>query len=112
MHYILTTRCQVRPGQMETFLRDVQQWEEDAMEAPEAPEYHALYLNRAEPSHALIVTHFGNKEHADAFAATGLLGRFHETVLSCVVDELDAQGYDLYYAAGPGGPRAVFGQDS
>ena len=112
MHYILSTQCQVRPGKMETFLRDVQQWEEDAMEVPEAPEYHAVYINRADPSHALIVTHFADKDHADAFAATGLLTGFQEKVLSCVVDDLDRVGYDLYYAAGPGGPRAVFGEET
>jgi quinol monooxygenase YgiN len=112
MHYILTARCQVRPGEMETFLRDVQQWEEDAMGAPAAPEYHALYLNRADPSHALIVTHFSNKEHADSFAGTGFLDRFRESILSCAIDHMDAEGYDLYYAAGPGGPRAIFGEES
>ena len=111
MHYILTARCQVRPGEMETFLRDVQQWEEEAMEAPEATQYHALYLNRADPSNALVITHFNNKEHADAFAATGFLDRFRESILSCAIDHVDAEEFDLYYAAGPGGPRAVFGED-
>ncbi len=111
MQYILSTQCQIRPGKMETFLRDVQRWEEDAMAAPGAPEYHAVYLNRSDPSHALIVTHFADKDHADTFAATEFLGRFHEQVLTCLVDSPDAIGYDLYYAAGPGGPRSVFGEE-
>jgi quinol monooxygenase YgiN len=112
MRYILTTRCQIQPGKMETFLRDVQQWEETASESPQAPAYHAVYLNRADPSHALIVTHFDSKEHADAFAVTRLLDRFHDMILSCVVDHPDPEGFDLYYAAGSGGPRVVFGEDS
>ena len=112
MRYILTTRCRVQPGKMETFLRDVQQWEETAMESVEPPEYHAVYLNRTDPSQALIITHFGSKAHADAFTATKLLDRFHEKILSCAVESSDAEGYDLYYAAGAGGPRIVFGEDS
>jgi quinol monooxygenase YgiN len=111
MRYILTTRCRVEPGKMETFLRDVQQWEEIALASPEAPLYHAVYLNRAEPSEALIITQFDSKERADAFAATKLLDNFHDKILSCVVESTDAEGYDLYYAAGAGGPRVVFGED-
>ena len=114
VHYVLTTRCQIQPGKMETFLRDVQQWEETALGVPDAPEYHAVYLNRADPSHALVITHFESKEHADAFAATKLLDKFHENILSCVVGHPDEEGhgYDLYYAAGPGGLHVVFGEDS
>ncbi len=112
MRYILTTRCRVQPGRMEAFLRDVQQWEETALASPQAPEHHAVYLNRADPSHALIITQFDSKERADAFAATQLLDRFHERILSCVVESTDAEGYDLYYAAGAGGPRVVFGEDA
>lgn len=112
MRYILTTRCRVQPGKMETFLRDVQHWEEVAMESTNAPGYHAVYLNRADPSHALIITHFDSQEHAEAFAATKLLDSFHEKILSCVVESSEAEGYDLYYAAGSGGPRVVFGEDS
>jgi quinol monooxygenase YgiN len=112
MRYILTTRCRVQPGKMETFLRDVQQWEENALASPEAPSYHAVYLNRADPSLALVITQFDSKERADAFAATKLLESFHERILACVVESSDAEGYDLYYAAGSGGPRVVFGQDT
>ena len=97
---------------MEAFLRDVQQWEETALESLDAPEYHAVYINRADPSYALIITHFNSKKHADAFAATKLLDSFHRKILSCVVDSSDAGGYDLYYAAGSSGPRVVFGEDS
>jgi len=82
------------------------------MGSPEAPEYHAVYLNRVDPSQALIITQFDGKERADAFTATKLLESFHERILSCVVDSTAAEGYDLYYAAGSGGPRVVFGQDT
>jgi hypothetical protein len=112
MRYILTTRCRIQPGKMKTFFRDVQQWEETAMGSSDAPEHHAVYLNRADPSEALIITQFESKERADAFAATQLLERFHERILSCAVEAADAEGYDLYYAAGAGGPRVVFGQDT
>ncbi len=112
MHYILTMRCQIRPGEMDTFVRGVQQWEETALESPEAPEYHAVYLNRADPSQALILTLFNSKEQADAFVATKLLDAFYEKILSCVVDHPEADGYDLYYAAGSGGPLVAFGEES
>lgn len=112
MHYILTTRCRVQPGKMEAFLRDVQQWEEAAMGLAEAPEHHAVYLSRAEPSEALVITRFESKARADAFAETGLLERFHRQILTCAVTTSEAEGFDLYYAAGTGGPRVVFGKDT
>jgi quinol monooxygenase YgiN len=112
MSYILTTRCRVEPGKMELFLRDVQQWEEAAMSVPAAPEYHAVYLNRQDPSEALIITQFNDKDHADSFAETELLDSFHERILACVIDSPSADGYDLYYAAGTDGPRVVFGEDA
>jgi hypothetical protein len=112
MHYILTMRCRIRPGEMDGFVRGVQQWEKTALGSPEAPEYHAVYLNRADPSQALILTLFNSKEQADAFAATKLLDTFHEKILSCVVDHPEADGYDLYYAAGSSGPLVAFGEES
>jgi quinol monooxygenase YgiN len=112
MSYILTTRCRVQPGKMESFLRDVQQWEEAAMAATTAPKYHAVYLKRDDPAQALVITRFDSKAHADAFAGTGLLDGFHQRILSCVVDSTKAEGFDLYYAAGPDGPRVVFGEDA
>ncbi len=112
MRYILSTQCRVPPGKMEGFLRDVQQWEEAALDSPHSPEYHAVYLRRSDPAAALIVTQFSSKEEADAFAATGLLARFHERVLACAVESSEPEGYDLYYGAGSAGPRVVFGEDS
>lgn len=112
MRYILSTQCRVKPGMMEEFLRDVQRWEEIAMESPHAPEYHAVYLRRSDPAEALVVTQFLNKEQADAFGATGLLEDFHARVMSCVADVPEANGYDLYYGVGPAGPRVVFGQET
>lgn len=112
MRYILSTQCRVPPDKMEDFLREVQQWEDAAMSSPHSPEYHAVYLRRSDPSAALIVTQFSNKDVADAFAGTGLLARFHERVLACAVESSEPDGYDLYYGAGPAGPRVVFGQDS
>jgi len=82
------------------------------MAAPTAPLHHAVYLNRQDPSQALVITRFEDKNHADGFAATGLLDGFHERILSCVVDSTDAEGYDLYYAAGPDGPHVVFGEEA
>lgn len=112
MHYILSTQCRVKPGMMEDFLRDVQQWEETAMASTHAPEYHAVYLRRSDPSYALVVTQFMNKEQADGFGETGLLENFHERVMSCVVETPNAEGYDLYYGIGPAGPRVVFGEET
>ena len=112
MHYILSTQCRVKPGMMEDFLRDVQQWEEKAMASTHAPEYHAVYLRRSDPSYALVVTQFLSKEQADGFGETGLLENFHERVISCVVDTPDAEGYDLYYGIGSAGPRVVFGEET
>ena len=112
MSYILTTQCRVQPGKMETFLRDVQQWEEAAMAAPTAPQFHAVYLKRDDPAEALIINRFDSKEHADGFTGTGLLDGFHERILFCVVDKPRAEGYDLYYAAGPDGPHVVFGENA
>jgi quinol monooxygenase YgiN len=112
MHYILSNECRVQTGKMEEFLRDVQQWEEAAMASPEAPEYHAVYLRRSDPSIALVITHFRSEEHAEAFADTGLLDNFHQRVMSCVSETSSSNGYDLYYGAGPAGPRVVFGEDA
>ena len=112
MHYILSTQCQVKPGMMENFLRDVQQWEEKAMESPHAPEYHAVYLRRTDPSYALIVTQFVNQEQAEAFGASGLLENFHNRVMACAMEATAAEGYDLYYGVGSAGSRVVFGEEA
>ena len=112
MHYILSNECRVQAGKMEEFLRDVQQWEEAAMASEQAPEYHAVYLRRSDPSIVLVLTHFRSKDHADAFAQTGLLDNFHQRVMTCLSDTSDSHGYDLYYGTGSAGPRVVFGEDA
>lgn len=112
MHYILSTQCRIKPGMMEEFLRDVQQWEEVAMASPHAPEYHAVYIRRSDPSEALVVTQFRDKEQSDAFSETGLIANFHSRVMSCLAEAPEAEGYDLYYGIGPAGPRVVFGEET
>jgi len=97
---------------MQEFLTDVQNWENAAMSSPNAPEHHAVYVRKGDPSHVMVITHFDSQERADAFVEDGHLHDFHERILSCAVDEPHEDRYDLFYAAGSGGPRVIFGEEA
>lgn len=112
MRHVVVTSCQVQPEKMKEFLNGIQQWEQVAMEAENAPRYHALYILETDPSQVLLLTHFESRKQAKAFTATGLLDSFQDRVLSCVESKPHQDSYDLYYGVGSGGPRVIFGEDS
>ena len=112
MHQLFVTSCQVQAGRMQQFFTDVQNWENSALSSANAPEYHAVYVRRSDPSRVLVITQFNSSERADAFVDEGHLQEFHEGILSCAVGEPDEDRFDLFYASGSGGPRIVFGEEA
>jgi hypothetical protein len=112
MRYLIATQCRIRRDKMQEFFTEVQQWEKAAMNSADAPERHAVYLHRADPTRALVLTTFESKERADGFAGTGLLERFRERLMSCAGDVGEADGFDLFYAAGIDGHHVIFGEDA
>lgn len=95
---------------MPDFVNSVQQWERAALAHDSAPEHHAVLVDPEDPHKVMIVTQFADQETADAFADSGLLERFMEGVVRCSVGTAISRAYDLFYAAGGGGPRAIFGE--
>ena len=77
-----------------------------------APEAHAVYLSSDDPAQVLIVTQFSSKQDAERFADSGLLESFQAELLQCAATPPNRTTYDLFYAAGPGERRVVFGQDA
>ena len=58
----------------------------------------------------LVITQFADEATAERFRESGLMGRFMEGVVRCSVGSADRRHYDLFYAAGGDGPRAIFGE--
>jgi hypothetical protein len=110
MPHVIVMACRVQPERMKEFLGLIQQWEHaiDGVERP--PAHQSIYVNEADPSRVLLITHFESAGHAEEFRATGLLDEFTERVLSCTAGEPGWEAYDLYYDVGPGGPTVIFGE--
>jgi len=94
------------------FVGAVQRWEEQAGAVDGAPEVHAVYLDSDDPAKVLIVTQFSSKRDAERFDESGLMERFQVELLRCTATPPNRSTYDLFYAAGPGERRVVFGQDA
>ncbi len=111
MRFVHLMEATVKPGQMQTFVNAVQQWERSAFEDEHAPEYHAVYVSEREPGKVVMITQFRDEQHAAAFGEHGLLDAFRASIGDCCVDPPRREGYDLFYGAGPGGTRAIFGEE-
>ena len=109
MRHFEVTRCKVADGAMTQFVNAVQQWERAALAHENAPLHHAVLVDPEEPSEVLIITEFADREASEAFAASGLLGKFMDGVMQCSVGSAERGHYDLFYAAGQG-ERAIFGE--
>ena len=110
MRYIELTECRVADGAMAQFINAVQQWERAAMAHPAAPSHHAVLIHPADPGVVLTITQFDDAETAEAFAESGLKEQLMTGVVQCSVGTATSKGYELFYAAGADGPRAMFGE--
>jgi hypothetical protein len=110
MRHIKVTECRVADGAMQDFVNAVQQWERAAMAHEAAPIHHAVLLDPNDPSRVISITQFDSPEKAAEFAASGLMATFMEGVVQCSVGTATSNEYELFYATGAGGPRAVFGE--
>lgn len=111
MAYLLLAECRVTSGRMQEFTAQIQQWEQDALQHPNAPWRHAVYLASDDPANVLVITEFESRDAATRFAADGLMAAFREAVLPCVeAMPAERDGYDLFYSATPDGPSVTFGQ--
>ncbi len=112
MQFLIVTECTVPMAKRKEFVGAVQRWEEQAGAVDGAPEAHAVYLSSDDPAQVLIVTQFSSKQDAERFADSGLLESFQAELLQCAATPPNRTTYDLFYAAGPGERRVVFGQDA
>ncbi len=110
MRHIKVTECRVADGAMQDFVNSVQQWERAAMAHEAAPTHHAVLVDPSDPSRLISITQFDSAERAEEFAASGLMAAFMEGVVQCTVGTTTSSEYELFYAVGAGGPRAVFGE--
>ena len=109
MRYLIVTECRVGQERMQEFTTEVQKWEQDAMASEHAPEMHAVYLRSEDPANVLVVTQFASRNAAEGFQP--FLNDFKKMVLSCLSEEPEMNGFDLFYAASPDGAEVIFGQD-
>jgi len=111
MEHLLLGRCRVTMGQMQDFTTRIQRWEQDVMETAHAPAFHAVYLERDDPSRVVIELRFDDRDQADACIAAGQIDALHQEVLACTNEApTDFIRYDLFYGAGNRGDRVVFGE--
>ena len=110
MQHIKVTECRVADGAMQNFVNSIQQWERAAMAHEAAPNHHALLVDPADPARVISITQFDSAEKAEAFAASGLMETFMDGVVQCSIGTATSNEYELFYAVGSGGPRAVFGE--
>ena len=112
MAYLLMIDCQVEHGRMQEFTSHVQQWEQDALQDEDAPNWHAVYLAANDPARVVVITEFESRERAARFEDRGLIADFRQAVLGCIVGEPGFEMYDLFYAATPSGPAVTFGEQT
>ena len=112
MQFLIVTECSVPMALRKEFVGAVQRWEEQAGGVDGAPEIHAVYLGSDDPAKVLIVTQFSSRRDAERFDESGLMESFHGELLRCTATTPSRNTYDLFYAAGPGERRVVFGQDA
>jgi hypothetical protein len=110
MRHLSVTECVVADGAMQDFVNSVQQWERAALAHDAAPEYHAVLIDPERPGTVLVLTQFTDAETAARFASSGLMERFMEGVVRCSIGTASRRSYELFYAAGGDGPKAVFGE--
>ncbi|MBT8206737.1 MAG: hypothetical protein HKN07_07700 [Acidimicrobiia bacterium] len=112
MHHIQVMEASVRAGKMPEFVHAVQHWERLALDDPDAPEYHAVYVGEADPHRLLVVTQFRDRATASRFTAAGLFDTFEEKVRHLLADVPQRTPFDLFYAAGSEGTNVIFGEDT
>lgn len=112
MRYLNVTQCRVPMARMQEFTTIVQKWEQEVVGQDGGPEFHAVYLNSVDPSRAMVITQFDSQAAAEAFAATGKLTEFQDSILACSSEGQPSEGWDLFYATGADGTRIIFGQDA
>ncbi len=112
MHYLVVNECAVPMTMRQEFVGALQRWEQQAAAKDGSPDVHAVYLDTDDPAKVLIVTQFASKQEAELFNDTGLMDEFHAQLLRCTAAAPNQKTYDLFYAAGPGTRRVVFGQDA
>ena len=111
MHHIQVMEARVLAGKMPELVYAVQHWERLALDDPDAPEYHAVYVGEDYPHQLFVITQFRDRATASRFAAAGLFDTFRDKVRHLLADEPRRRPFDLFYAAGSAGTKAIFGED-
>ena len=112
MAHLLLGRCNVAMHQMQDFTTRMQNWEQDLVGSPSAPDFRGVYLKRDDPGSVVIELRFSSAETADACISEGHVGRLQDAVLECT--KLEPPGftrYDLFYAGWASGERIIFGEE-
>ena len=80
------------------------------MAHPDAPMHHSVLLHDINPARVTIITQFEDQETADRFSDSHLIDQFMAGVLKCIEPSASGRRFSLFYAAGTGGPHAIFGE--
>ena len=97
---------------MAEFVHAVQHWERLAFDDPDAPEYHAVYVDGVDPTRIVMLTQFRDEATASRFAAAGLLDAFGDRIRETVEAAPSWRSFALFYGAGPAGTNSIFGEDA
>ena len=110
MRHLSVTECMVAERSILDFVNSIQQWERAAHAHQSAPEYHAVLVDLDRPGRVLVMTQFSDGETADEFEGSGLMHGLMECLMRRTVGDTSQRSYELFYAAGGDGLRAVFGE--
>ena len=111
MAHILLGHCAVQMHQMQEFTTRIQNWEQDIVDTPAAPNFHAVYLERDQPGNVVIELRFASREAADACINAGHVARLQREVFECTdKNPGEFTRYDLFYGASAEGDRTIFGE--
>ncbi len=110
MRYVHVAEFQIDPTRMRDFTTAVQQWERLALGHPDGPDHHSVLVDADEPTRVLVLTQFPDEDHVRRFADSDLSSRLMAAVLQCCRSTVSSRRFSLFYAAGDGGPRSIFGE--
>ena len=87
MAHLLLGRCNVAMHQMQDFTTRIQNWEQDVIGTPSAPDFHGVYLERDNPSTVVIELRFPSRERRPTpVSPTGHIERLRREVMECTTD--------------------------
>ena len=112
MRHIEVWEFEVNQGEMQAFTSAMQTWERLALAHENGPDQHTVLVDETNPCLIIAVTEFADTDTARAFQEDGSADSIAERAGAHCARAPSSREFSVYYAAGPGGPSTMFGQDA